>query len=236
MPATHSGVTALYINTTLKKSPESSHTQALIDQSAELLRSAGATTDVVRAVDHRIAPGVLPDMREEGWPEDEWPELAKRVMAADIVILAGPIWLGDQSSVMRSVIERLYGHSSETNEKGQGIFFGKVGGVIVSGNEDGAKHVASKVLYSLQHIGFSIPPQAEAAWLGPIGPGPSYLDQGSGGLETDFTNRALTFLSWNTLHLATLLKSAGGYPSYGNSSDGWSEGERYGFRGLSRAD
>ncbi|MEH6781647.1 MAG: flavodoxin family protein, partial [Rhodoglobus sp.] len=97
------------------------------------------------------------------------------------------------------------------------------------GNEDGVKHAAMSTLYSLQHIGYVIPPAADAGWLGEIGPGPSYLDEGSGGPENDFTNRNTAFMSWNLMHLASMLKQAGGIPSYGNSRTAWNDGEHFGF-------
>ncbi len=85
------------------------------------------------------------------------------------------------------------------------------------------------VLYSLQHLGYSIPPQADSAWLGEVGPGPSYLDPGSGGPENDFTNRNTTFLTWNVLHMARMLKDAGGFPAYGNQPEVWEAGCRVGY-------
>ena len=102
---------------------------------------------------------------------DAWPELFERVLAADILVIAGPIWLGDNSSETKKIIERLYAHSGELNDKGQWLYYGKVGGCLITGNEDGIKHCASNVLYSLQHIGYSIPPQADAGWIGEAGPG-----------------------------------------------------------------
>ena len=136
----------------------------------------GVTVDQFRAVDHPIATGVYPDMRERGWDVDEWPELFPRVLAADILVIGGPIWLGDNSSETKKIIERLYAHSGELNDKGQWLYYGRVGGCLITGNEDGIKHCTSNVLYSLQHIGYSIPPQADAGWIGEAGPGPSYGD------------------------------------------------------------
>ena len=149
----------------------------------------GVHVDVVRAIDHDIATGVWPDMREHGWETDDWPEIFEQVLAADILVLAGPIWLGDNSSVMKQVHERLYGGSHLLNDAGQYLYYGRVGGCLITGNEDGIKHCAHNVLYTLQHIGYTIPPQADAGWIGEAGPGPSYLDPGSGGPENDFTNR-----------------------------------------------
>ena len=225
-----SDLKAIFFNGTLNKSPAKSNTDGLINASKLLMESRGVQTEVIRTVDNDIATGVYPDMREQGWATDEWADsICQKVLDADIVILAGPIWLGDNSSQMKKIIERLYGNSSETNDKGQWIYYGKVGGCLISGNEDGVKHCAMNVLYSLQHVGFTIPPQADAGWIGEVGPGPSYLDENSGGPENDFTNRNITFMTYNLLHTAKRLKDSGGIPAYGNLSKAWSDGERFGF-------
>lgn len=226
-----SDLKALIVNCTLKKSPEGSHTDKLLGMVRAIMIRNDVTVEDVRATDHDIAPGVYPDMTEHGWDADEWPNIWKKVEAADIVILGTPIWLGERSSVCSRVIERLYAHSAQTNEKGQYIFYGKVGGCIVTGNEDGIKHVAMGVLYSLQHIGFAIPPQADAGWIGEAGPGPSYgdeLDDGRrAGFDNDFTRRNTTFATWNLMHFARMLKDADGIPCHGNSVDLWTEGRRF---------
>jgi multimeric flavodoxin WrbA len=223
------GLRALYFNCTLKKGPAVSNTEGLIVISRTIMEKHGVAVEVIRPIDHDIATGVYPDMREQGWDTDEWPELYRKVQAADILIIAGPIWLGDNSSVTKKIIERLYGNSAELNEAGQYAYYGKVGGCLITGNEDGVKHCAMDVLYSLQHLGCVIPPQADAGWVGPIGPGPSYLDKGSGGPENDFTNRNTTFMTWNLMHLAKMLKDAGGIPAYGNQRSEWDAGARFDF-------
>ncbi len=220
---------ALFINCTLKRSPEPSNTQGLADRSAEIMRRQGVTVDLIRAVDHDIATGVWPDMSEHGWDRDEWPAIFEQVMAADILVLTTAIWLGEKTSVCTRVIERLYGNSSMVNDAGQYAYYGRVGGCLVTGNEDGVKHCSMNVLYSLQHLGYVIPPQADAGWIGEAGPGPSYLDEGSGGPENDFTNRNLTFTTWNLLHLARMLKDAGGIPAHGNQRSQWDAGCRFDF-------
>ena len=222
-----SDLRALFVNCTLKRSPERSNTQGLVDLSAEIMRANGVAVDELRAVDHEIAPGVWPDMTEHGWDADEWPALQERVVEADILVLATPIWLGEKSSLCTRVIERLYGNSSVLNDAGQYAYYGKVGGCLVTGNEDGVKHCAMNVLYSLQHLGYTIPPQADAGWIGEAGPGPSYLDEGSGGPENDFTNRNTTFMTWNLMHIASLLKDAGGIPAHGNQRSEWDAGCRF---------
>lgn len=220
---------AVYINCTLKRSPEVSNTQGLADQSIAIMTRNGVGVEVIRAVDHEIATGVQADMTEHGWERDDWPGIYAKVMAADILVLLTPIWLGEKSSVATRVIERLYANSHLLNEHGQWAYYGRVGGCIVTGNEDGAKHCAMNILYSLQHLGFTIPPQADSAWLGEAGPGPSYLDPGSGGPENDFTNRNTTFLTWNLLHLARMLKDAGGIPAHGNQRAKWDAGCRFDY-------
>ncbi|MGH3948592.1 MAG: flavodoxin family protein [Pseudonocardiaceae bacterium] len=220
---------ALFINCTLKRSPGLSHTQGLIDRSAALMSKAGVAVDQLRAIDHDIATGMSPDMTEHGWAVDEWPRIAERVMAADILVLAGPIWLGDNSSVMKRVIERLYSRSHLLNDAGQFAYYGRVGGCLITGNEDGVKHCAMNVLYSLQHIGYVIPPQADAGWIGEAGPGPSYLDEDSPGPDNDFTNRSLTFMTYNLMHVAAMLRASGGIPAYGNQQSEWDAGRRFGF-------
>jgi multimeric flavodoxin WrbA len=224
-----SGLRALFVNCTLKRSPEVSNTQGLADISIEIMRRQGVHVDAIRAVDHDIATGVWPDMTEHGWATDEWPAIYEQVQAANILVLCTPIWLGEKSSVCNRVIERLYGNSSQLNDAGQYAYYGKVGGCIVTGNEDGIKHCSSAVLYALQHLGCVIPPQADAGWIGEAGPGPSYLDPGSGGPENDFTNRNTTFMTWNLLHLARMLADAGGVPAHGNQRSQWDAGCRFDF-------
>jgi multimeric flavodoxin WrbA len=222
-----SDLSAVFINCTLKRSPAVSNTEGLADRSISTMRRLGVTVEVVRAVDEEIATGVYPDMTEHGWEHDAWPEIFKRVMDANILVLLSPIWLGEKSSVCTRVIERLYGNSHLVNDAGQWAYYGRVGGCMITGNEDGAKHCAMNILYSLQHLGFTIPPQADSCWLGEAGPGPSYLDPGSGGPENDFTNRNTTFLTWNLLHVARMLKDAGGIPAHGNQVALWDAGCRF---------
>jgi multimeric flavodoxin WrbA len=233
-PATYDDLSAVYINCTLKPSPERSHTQTLMDRSIAILEGQGVAVTSIRAVDHELAPGVYPDMTEHGHARDDWPAIQEQVMAADILVLGTPIWLGDKSSVCTRVIERLYGYSGVLNHDGQYAYYGRVGGCLVTGNEDGVKHVAMNVLYSLQHLGYTIPPQADAGWIGAVGPGPSYGDEPEDGgppvgFDSDFTDRNTTFMTWNLLHLARMLTDAGGIPAHGNQRPAWSEGERFGY-------
>jgi multimeric flavodoxin WrbA len=161
-------------------------------------------------------------MREHGYQSDDFPTIYRDLVApADIVLISGPIWLGDQSSQTRKIIERLYAYSSEVNPAGQWSYYGKVGGSLTTGNEDGGKHVSAQILYALQHIGLTVPPQSDAYWCGEAGPGPSYLDPVGGGEQNAWTTRNTVFMTWNLLHVARILKDAGGIPAYGNSTHDW---------------
>ncbi len=224
-----SDLKALFINCTLKRSPAVSHTDGLVRIARAIMEKNKVAVEEIRAIDHDIATGVYPDMREHGWERDDWPEIFQKVEAADILVLTTPIWLGEKSSVCTQVIERLYGNSSQLNAAGQYAYYGRVGGCLVTGNEDGAKHCSMNFIHSLQHLGYVIPPQADAGWLGEAGPGPSYLDEGSGGPENDFTNRNTTFMTWNLLHMARMIKDAGGVPAHGNQRSKWDAGCRFDY-------
>ncbi|HSL81758.1 MAG TPA: flavodoxin family protein [Thermoanaerobaculia bacterium] len=226
-PWDFSDLKALFLNCTLKRTPELSHTEGLIEVSKAILEANGVAVEVLRPVDHDVAFGVYPDMTEHGRERDGWPAIQEKVMAADVLVIGTPIWLGERSSVCTQTIERLYGSSGELNEEGQYAYYGRVGGCIVTGNEDGVKHCAMGILYALSHIGYTIPPQADAGWIGEAGPGPSYRDPGSGGPENEFTQRNTTFMTWNLLHLARMLKDAGGIPAHGNQRSAWDAGCRF---------
>ena len=230
----YSDLKAVYINCTLKRSPRESHTQLLIDKSAAIMEAQGVSVTHIKPVDEPIAFGMSPDMTEFGWDEDAWPKFQKQVMNADILVIGTPIWLGVKSSVATMVIERLYSNSGKTNDKGQYLYYGKTGGCLVTGNEDGVKACAMETLYALQHIGYVVPPQADAGWIGEAGPGPSYGDPIEGtdkrfGFDNDFTNRNTTFMTWNLLHTARWLKDNGGFPKYGNVKSEWDAGNHFSF-------
>lgn len=237
----YSDLTALFINCTLKPSriDRDSHTQKLIAVSDHIFTTAGVSTETIRMADYEVPAGVYEDMTEHGFKTDDWPEIQTKVDAADILIIGTPIWLGQISSMASKVVERLYAGSSQTNEAGQYKYYGKVGGCLITGNEDGVKHCAMALLYSMQHVGYTIPPQADAGWIGEVGPGPSYGDpikdesgQETGkheGFDNDFTNRNSTFMTWNLIHMARMLKDQGGIPDYGNVKAEWSDGNKFGF-------
>ncbi|MBA2504348.1 MAG: flavodoxin family protein [Thermoleophilaceae bacterium] len=165
---------ALCLNCTLKPSPETSNTEAL----AKVVLGAmeGVDTEMVRVVDFDVKPGVENDMGEG----DEWPPILKKVLAAEILVMAAPTWLGKPSSVAQRVLERLDALLSETDDEGRPVAYNKVAGVVVTGNEDGAHHVIGEISGGLADIGFTIPGQAWTYWNKGPGPGEDYLNDGEG--------------------------------------------------------
>ena len=229
----HTNLNAIFINTSLKKKATESHTQLLMNASASIMEKNGVSVEHVHLNAHSVPPGIYPDMTKHGWDRDDWPDLWAKVKAADILIVGTPIWLGEESSICRILIERLYAMSGELNEKGQSVYYGKVAGCVITGNEDGIKHTAMTIGYALNHLGYTTPPQADCGWIGEAGPGPSYGDRkedgGRVGFDNDFTQRNTTIMTWNCMHLARLLKQSGGLPSTGNDRKAWKAGERFGF-------
>ena len=224
---------AVILNASLKKKSHQSHTQILLDAISNLMKKADVEVTLFHLANHDIPHGVYPDMTEHGYETDEWPKIWKTIKSADILIIGTPLWLGEESSICRVAIERLYAMSGELNAEGQSVFYGKTGGAVITGNEDGVKHTAMSLLFALQHLGYTVPPQADCGWIGEIGPGPSFGDQqeegGPVGFNSEFTQRNTTIMTWNLLQMAQLLKSNGGFPKFGNDRNAWENGERFGF-------
>ena len=192
---------ALFLNCTLKKSPKTSNTEAFIEEAEKVFQDLDVSTEVVRVVDHDVKFGVTSD---EG-NGDEWPKILKKVKAADIVILATPIWRGDRGAVAKMVAERFDGIMEEGNEEnGQFPTYNKVAGVMVDGNEDGAKKAISSMVFDLSEHGFSVPVNGFCYYVGEAGPGPSYIE--AEGNKHEFTNNMLLLMANNLVHLARTLK------------------------------
>jgi len=225
-PKKYDDLSMLFLNCTLERNPRLSHTETLFKNVAEkIFKANGVKTKIIRPVDYEIAAGLGLDMsKTPEWEKDEWPKIQKELDAVDIVIIGTSVWLGEKSSVCNRAMERMYGYTHKFNDKGQYRDYGKVGAALITGNEDGVKHCAMNILFSLSHIGYTVPPQADAGWMGEAGPGPSYADKGSGGPENDFVNRNTSFLVWNCLHIARMLKDQGGIPAHGNRPDAWEAG------------
>jgi multimeric flavodoxin WrbA len=202
---------ALFLNCTLKKSPETSNTEALIAKVVEWFDAMGVESEVVRVVDYRVAFGVTSD---EG-DGDEWPVILEKVKAADILVVGTPIWFGVRGSVAQLVVERLDGTYTERNEAGQYPLYNKVAGVVVTGNEDGAHAAAETTLFNLSHLGCTVPPNADTYWVGDAGPGPSYIEAGR---DHEYTKRTTRWMAHNLVHLARILR-ANPIPAEGNTFD-----------------
>lgn len=216
---------ALYLNCSLKTDSADSHTMKLMQRSAKIMKAEGVDVELLHALDFNIGFGMVKDASTQG-QKDDWPELQDKIMESDILVIGTPIWLGQKSSVATLVVERMYAYSGDHNDKDQYLYYGKTGGCIVTGNEDGVKHCSMDILYALQHIGYTVPPQADCGWIGEVGPGPSYGDEVEGskvpaGFDSEFTNKNTTFMSWNLMHMASILKNNGGIPDIGNTTKGW---------------
>lgn len=177
---------AVILNCTLKRSPEASSTEILAKVVVDALAGHGVTSDVIRVVDHDVLPGVSTD---EG-PGDGWPAIHDQILAAEILVLATPTWVGQPSSVAKRVIERMDAMLSETDEDGRPVAFNRVAGFVVTGNEDGAHHVIAELAQAVSDIGFTVPGQAFTYWnMGP-GPGPDYSETEHGHDYSEKTGRA----------------------------------------------
>lgn len=177
---------ALFLNCTLKKSPQVSNTQALFDKAVNIFKDLGVECRRIRVVDYNI-PFLVSSNEGEG---DKWPFVLEQIRSCDIFMIRIPIWFGLFSSVVKPVIERLDGIHLEGDPKtGQYPLHSKVAGVIVTGNEDRAHDVCSNILFSLIHLGCTVPPNADCYWVGDAGPGPSYIEVG--GDKHLYTNRTV---------------------------------------------
>jgi multimeric flavodoxin WrbA len=195
---------ALLLNCTLKPSPAMSNTGALIDKAVKLLKEQKVETEVIRLVDLDIKHG---NSSDEG-DGDEWPKILKKIKAADIFIIGTPIWMGHLASTSQKVIERLdaiFHEDGTTDEKtGQYFTYNKVAGCLITGNEDGAHSCAAQVLWSLQELGFTVPPNVNAYWVGMAGGDKDYVP--GGGERYLYTNKTLRYMIGNLVFFAKLLK------------------------------
>ncbi len=121
---------ALALNATLKPSPEKSSTEALTRVVLAALSRRAVDCEMVRLADYDIAPGVVSEAVREG---DEWPQIHAKILAADILILATPTWIGQPSSIIKRALERMDALLSETDAEGIPVAYNKVAGFVVTG-------------------------------------------------------------------------------------------------------
>lgn len=192
---------ALFLNCTLKKSPEVSNTRAFIDKSITIFKELDVETEVIRVIDYTIKFGNSTDMGSG----DQWPAIHNKIKQADIVIIATPVWRGDRGSIAKMVSERMDGlFSDDHNQNDQYMTYNKVAGALVDGNEDGAKKAISSILFDLSEHGFTLAVNPFSYYVGDAGPGPSYIE--AEGDKHEFTNNMLLIMVHNMVHLAKLLK------------------------------
>ena len=195
---------ALALVCSLKPSPAESSTHLIASQVLEQLAGHDVSGELVRVVDHDVKPGVEIDLGEG----DAWPGIREKLMAADILVVSTPTWVGHMSSVAQRVLERLDGELSETDDSGRPLVAGKVAVTAVVGNEDGAHKITADLFQGLDDIGFTIPSQGGTYWNDEAMGGRDYLD-----LEEtpEAVASTTSTLGANAAHLARLLKGAG-YP------------------------
>ena len=198
-------IRALFLNCTLKRSPSQSNTQALIDKVAEQVEKLGAEVEVIRVVDRNVAFGAAMD---EG-DGDGWPGVLDRIRAADILVIASPIWLGERSSVAKMVAERLDATTYQLDGRQQHEMYGKVGGTIAIGESDGGQASIKSMSYDMSIAGFTIPPNSDVYWVNEAGLGGPYLE--SQGDTCYFVNERVRWMAANLVYLARLLQ-ANPYP------------------------
>ena len=199
-------LSALALTCSLTPSPEPSSSDLIARQLLEELEQHGVTTSSVRVVDHDVKPGVAVDMGEG----DAWPALYEQVLAADILVLATPIWLGHPSSIAQRVLERLNG-DSETDEDGRPRVFDKVALIGIVGNEDGAHKVTADLAQGLNDVGFTLPAQGATYWVGEAMGSTDYQDLDE---VPEAVSATTATAARNAAHLAQLLRGAQ-YPAVG---------------------
>jgi len=194
---------ALAFNSTLKSSAssEQSSTGKLLELIAEEFKKHGVETETIRLADHDIKPGVTSD---EG-DGDAWPKIRQKVLKADILLIGTPIWLGQPSSVCKRALERMDAFLEETDDQGRMVSYGKVATVAIVGNEDGAHHVSAEVYQALNDVGFTIPANAVAYWVGEAMGSTNFVDLDK---TPEVVETMISMLARNTAHLASLLKQS----------------------------
>lgn len=193
-------ITAFGLNCTLKSGETPSSTQVLLDQLLEAMAGHGATTGSARVANYTVKPGVSAD---EG-DGDQWPELRKRIMAADILVVATPIWMGHPSSIAQRVLERLDAVLGEIDDDGMYPTFGKVAVAAVVGNEDGAHHVCAQLYQALNDVGFTIPGGSPPYWVGEAMGSVDYQDLQK---TPDKVADTIATIASNAVHLARVLQT-----------------------------
>lgn len=201
-------LSVIALTCSLSPSPAESSSDLLASHVLDEMKQYNITSTTLRIADFNITPGVETDMGDG----DEWPAIRKQILAADILLLATPIWVGHPSHMAQKVIERLDAELSETDEQGRLLTYGKVAIVAVVGNEDGAHKVTADMFQALNDVGFTIPAAGSTYWVGEAMQKTDYKDLDDIPDMVATTNKSLAA---NATHLARLLK-AYEYPPAGS--------------------
>lgn len=193
----------LMLNCTLKSEGES-NTEALMKVVEDIYdeHDEQVEVEIVRVAKYKLSFGTTIEKVDD---DDQFPELYEKILWCDILIIGSAIWFGERTSIASLIFERMIGAYKDTNELGQPKLYGKVGGVIITGNEDGVHGVASMTLFNLAHLGCTIPPNPDCYWVGDAGPGDSYIK--AGGKHHLYTNKTAYYLVDNTIHTALMLRN-----------------------------
>jgi multimeric flavodoxin WrbA len=189
----------LVLNCTLKPSPIPSNTEALANEVIKELEKLGAKVNMIRVADHNVITGTKSDMGEG----DGWPVILEELLASDILIMATPTWMGTLSSMAMRVMERINGLYSAKDDEGRPATYNKVAGFVVTGEEDGARHVVAEIAHGLMDVGFTIAPQSYTYWNNGPGPGKKYLDSD---FRKDWSIETSRLVAANIMAVAKALK------------------------------
>jgi multimeric flavodoxin WrbA len=200
MPAPGTPLQALVLNASLKHKPDISNTQELAELVLEHMNAEGVRGDVVRLADANLPVGL--GFREG--PDDDWPAIVTQLKAADIVLFATPIWWGGRSSLMQRVIERMDALDEEYRADGRSALYNKVAGIVITGSEDGALATMGSIMMVLTWMGFTLPPECAAYWVGEVGQ-PVREDRPKR-LRNDATAHMAKNLARNLVYYGQLLK------------------------------
>lgn len=193
-------MTAVMLLATLKPKPQVSNTEAMCEVLAEHLATHGVKSEIIRLVDYKILPGLKRNMGKG----DEWPKIIPKLLAADIIIFATPIWWGIASSLMQRVIERLDTENDTLLETGISPFANKAGGIVITGAEDGAQHIIGNLLNFMSWNGLTIPPAPSLSWLGD--PGATTKTAIKKKFNSGYTKTMAETMARNLVHVVRVLR------------------------------
>lgn len=200
MPPAEGDLSVLVLNGSLKHAPEISNTEEVAELALDFMRPHGIRSEIIRLADRNIPVGL--GFREG--PDDDWPEIVGKIKAADIVIFATPIWWGGRSSLMQRVIERLDSLDEEYIASGRSALYNKVAGIVITGSENGALATMGSIMMVLTFMGFTLPPECAAYWVGEVGHPPS--EDRERRLKNEATPHMAKNMARNLVYYARLLK------------------------------